>query len=247
MFFWGGMLTAQIPEKPSIQKGVYDRAGLLTAQESSRLNQTIINYSNSTSTQIVVLTLPNLNGNEIAMYATEIAHQWGIGTAKKDNGILLLIAKKERQMYIATGYGVEHLLTDVLAKELIETVLKPNFKRGDFYNGIQTAIEAIKQILKGTYTAKKRPQKKSGSSIFLLIALVVFLFVYLRNRNKGGKNGGGRRGLDSSDVLTMLMLGSMGSRRGHSSSFGGGGFSSGGFSGGFGGGGFGGGGAGGSW
>lgn len=244
---WG--IVAQVPAKPKVAKGVYDRAQLLDQHSERLLNAKIIAYEQQTSTQIVVLTLPSLQGNDIAMYAAEIAQKWGIGQKDKDNGILLLIAKSDRKMFIATGYGVEHLLTDFLAKQIIENELKPYFKKGDFYQGIDLALDAVFAILKGTYKAdKKQPKKRSGRGFFfLIIAVVVGLLLLMRNRGSSGGRGGGRnRGLDTGDVLTMIMLGSMGSRRG-GGGFSSGGLGGGGFSGGFGGGGFGGGGAGGSW
>jgi len=138
IFFLGFQTFAQTPvapEKPKFQTSVYDDAGLLNAEQKSALEQKLIKYADSTSTQIVIATILTTNGEEIAYYATNFAHKWGIGQADKDNGVLILVAKDDRKMTIQVGYGLEHILTDALSRRIIETVMTPFFKQGDYYGG----------------------------------------------------------------------------------------------------------------
>ena len=253
LLFVQGQAQIKIPEIPKKQTSLYDNANLLNYNQRTRLTNKLVKYSDSTSTQIVVVTLESIGGNDISLFATELAHKWGVGQKEKDNGVLLLVAKKERKVNISTGYGVEHLLTDALSRRIIEKIITPKFKSGNFYAGLDNGSTAIFKVLNGEFKAdKKRSQgKKSGVKLQgLLIVIVVALVLFFRNRRNNGRGGrGGGRNV-SSDILTAILFSSMG--RTGSSGFGGssgGGFNvgSGGFGGGFGGGGFGGGGASGSW
>ena len=243
---------AELPSKPKTQTSVYDEAKLMSGYERAALEQKLINYADTTSTQIVVATINSLQGEDIAMYATKWAHDWGIGQKDEDNGVLLLIAKSDRKLWITTGYGVEHLLTDALSKRIITNVITPEFKRGDFYSGIDKGTSAMIQVLSGEYqsTPQSRGNDKGGIPIVFIILFIIILFIILSNRNKGGK--GGRRRNSTGSLLEAIILsnagrGGFGGGGGFGGSSGGGSFGGGGFGGGFGGGGFGGGGAGGSW
>jgi uncharacterized protein len=244
-------LVAQnsIPEVPKLQTSLYDNAGVLNSNQQKNLERKLLRYSDSTSTQIVVVTLTDIGGNEISSYGVELAHKWGIGQKGKDNGILLLVAVKERKVTIQNGYGVEHLLTDALSSRIIRNVITPNFKQGDYYGGLDQATDAIFQILNGEYQNESPKSTSQGKNSFKFIGIIIFIIVMViisrRNRG-GGKNGG--RGSAAGTLLDVLILSSLGRGGGFgggssSGSFGGGG----GFGGGFGGGGFGGGGASGGW
>tara|TARA_B110000879_G_scaffold197433_1_gene268129 strand:- start:12073 stop:12858 length:786 start_codon:yes stop_codon:yes gene_type:complete len=229
---------------PKVQTSLYDQAAFLSKGEYYALEQKLLRYQDSTSTQIVVVTLNSIGSNDIAMYGAELAQKWGIGQKRKDNGVLILVAKNERKINISTGYGVEHLLTDALSRRIIETLIKPQFKLQNYYAGLDQATTAIIQVLSGEFDAlpkANKPKKNSKiKAVFILVVLVLFLLF----RNKKGGGGNGRRS-HSSDLLTALLLSNMGSRRGFGGSAGFGG--AGGFGAGFGGGSFGGGGASGGW
>lgn len=240
-----------IPPRPSNQTSVYDEADVLSATEEQALERKLINYADTTSTQIVVATIESLNGEYIGTYAAEWAHEWGIGQAKEDNGILILLAEAERRIWISTGYGIESTLTDALSKQIIEGIILPEFRSGSYYNGLDAGTDAIFQVMNGTFEGT-RPQTTSGggaSSRFIILAVIfIFFLIVLSSRKKrgGGKGQGGfRRGGGLLDILILSSLG----RGGFGGGGGGGGFGGGGggFGGGFGGGGFGGGGAGGGW
>src|SRR5690606_5536773 len=113
--------TAQldIAPKPEFQNSVYDYAKILSDAEKSQLEQKLISYSDSTTTQIVVVTNPELKGEDIGLLAPRWAHTWGIGQAKEDNGVIILLAEKERKICISPGYGVEDRLTAGITGELV--------------------------------------------------------------------------------------------------------------------------------
>lgn len=234
-----GLFAQDIPAKPRSQKPVYDYADMLNSRQENALDRKLVRYADTTSTQIVVVTLESIGGRDIASFGAELGQKWGIGQQRKDNGVLLLIAAKEKKINISTGYGVEANLTDAMSRRIIETIIRPEFKAGDFYAGIDKGTDAIFQVLNGEF--KGNPQEK-GDGWSKYVGLILFLILWWALSR--GRRGGGRRG-GGGDVLPWLILSGMGSNR--SSGFGGGGFSSGGFSGGFGGGGFGGGGASGGW
>ncbi len=255
-FFSIFTVRAQDPlaKKETEFKGVYDTANMLTKQEASALSYKLIKYADTTSTQIAIATITSLEGNSIVMLATEKAHEWGVGQKGKDNGVFILISKNDRKVHIATGYGVEHLLTDYLSKEIITNIITPAFKQQQYYRGLDASVDVIIKVLAGEYKADKKNKKGKGNIFIIILIVVIVIFIMSRgnNSNKGGKGGNRTQSLDSSDILTTMLLGSLGNGRGYrgsSGGFGGGGsFGGGSFGGGgFGGGGFGGGGASGGW
>ncbi|CAL2083536.1 TPM domain-containing protein [Tenacibaculum sp. 190524A02b] len=239
----------KIPEKPKRNKdqtSVYDYIGLLSKGEKNRLEQKLIKYSDTTSTQIVVAVINSTEGEEIGYLATNWAHKWGIGQAKEDNGVFVLLAHKDRKITIRTGYGTEHLLTDYVSRQIIEYNIIPHFKRGDFYGGLNSGVESIFKVLQGEYKGTRKQSSEFDPSFIIFIIILIIFFIIISNGNKG--NRGGRRRYRGTDPLETIILSNSG--RGGFGGFGGssgGGFSGGGFGGGFGGGGFGGGGATGGW
>lgn len=241
----------KLPEIPKKQTSVYDQAEMMRGSEVKILEEKLIKYYDTTSTQIVVLTIKSLQGREIAMYATDLAHKWGIGGKEKDNGVLILASKDDRKITIRTGYGVEHLLTDALSRRIIENIITPEFKKGNFYAGFDKATSVIIQIMQGEYQGDPKTENQGeGIPLGLIVFIFFILMMILSRRRRGGGNNKGNKSSGFS-LLDAIILSNMG-RGGYrgSGSFGSGssgGFGSGGFGGGFGGGGFGGGGASGGW
>ena len=229
-----------IPDKPSFQTSVYDYADVLNPSEEKELESKLIRYSDSTSTQIVVISVEDLKGEDIGILTPKWAQEWGIGQEKEDNGILILLSKKDRKIWIAPGYGVEERLTAGINGELTRNIIIPEFKAGSYYKGLDKGADAIFKVLQGKYKGSRK--KESNFPVGIIVVVVVFLVLVFSKRNSGG-NGGRSGGLDLGDMIILSSLGRSGSGFG-GGSFGGG---SGGFGGGFGGGGFSGGGAGGSW
>jgi uncharacterized protein len=121
---------------------VTDAANILTAEEEVRLSDRLARYEARTKHQMVIATTPSLNGARVDDVGTCLGNRWGIGRKGQDDGIVILIAPNERQMRIATGFGMEKLLTDDKALEVIEQ-MTPHFKRGDYAGGLATGVEAI--------------------------------------------------------------------------------------------------------
>lgn len=242
-----------IPETPGEQTSVYDYVNLLSSKEKSQLEQKLIRYSDSTSTQIVVAIIATTKGENIGLLTPRWAHKWGIGQAKEDNGVFILLAREDRKIWISPGYGVEHKLTAGITGEIIRNVIIPEFKKGDYYSGLNKGTDTIFEVLKGTYSNNRKasnPEFPFGVFIILFIFFIIIIIAISKGK-RGGNGGSGGRKFKGESLLDAIILSNMGRGSfGKSSSGGFGGWSSGssgGFGGGFGGGGFSGGGAGGSW
>lgn len=245
-------LMAQVPEKPNPPRLVNDLAGIFTPQQRQVLEDSLAMFSRKTSNQIVIVTLPTLDGMDPNQMATEIGQSWGVGGKKFDNGLVMLIKPKNQtkgEVYIAPGYGLEGALPDITCSEIIQDQMLPYFRKNNYYGGVVNALNVILPVAAKEYTYDQYKSKQSdgdvvGAIVFVIILVVVIIVIARNNKNKGGGgNSGGGGGFRRNPGAGIIFLGGLGgmSRGG---GFGGGG--SGGF-GGFGGGGFGGGGAGGSW
>ena len=244
--FYSAAAEAQftIPEKPSLETSVYDYINLLSPTQKKSLENKLIRYSDSTSTQIVIVVIASTEGENINYLGAQWGQKWGIGQNKKDTGILVLLAKNDRKIAISTGYGVEATLTDALSKRIITNVIIPQFRNGDYYQGLNRGTDAVFKVLTGEFKAQNQPKEGApGGFVFIVVFLFVIIIIIL-SRIKGGKGGGHGRSRHGGSLTDIIILSNMG--RGSWGSSGGFG-SGGGFSGGFGGGGFGGGGASGGW
>tara|TARA_B110000008_G_scaffold171664_1_gene171321 strand:- start:5093 stop:5872 length:780 start_codon:yes stop_codon:yes gene_type:complete len=237
----------QIPDVPKKQTSLYDYSNLLSSSEAISLEEKLVRYSDSTSTQIVLIIVNSLNGEDINYLAANWGEKWAIGQKGKDNGVLLLMVKGDRKVAIQTGRGTEGVLTDLMTKRIIELRIIPEFKRGNYYKGLDRGTDGIFEVLSGEFKeVRKRKSYKNGKGFSGIIPFILIVLLFFAFRNRGGKNGGRRSG--SGVLLDILILSSMGRSGGFGGrSSSGGSFGSGGFSGGFGGGSFGGGGASGSW
>lgn len=218
---------------------VYDEAAMLTDAAEDALNARLIAFDDTTSTQIAVVTMPTISGYDVADYAVRLAQKNGIGRAGKDNGLLVLIAQQERKITIQVGYGLEGVITDGLAGDIIRNYMEPAFKKSDYMGGIVAATDVLMKLSSGEFTADDvKSDRDFPPLIGLLPMLFIFMVFYLisRRRQQYGQDFSGR-GYHRTGPIWW------GGGFGGSSS---GGFGSGGF-GGFGGGGFGGGGASGGW
>jgi uncharacterized protein len=247
--FFAGFAQFKVPTVPKKQTSLYDLAQLLTADEAKKIEEKLIRYSDSTSTQIVIATVETINNEDINILGPRWAHEWGIGQKNEDNGVFILVAKKERKVGIYPGYGVEHKLIAATGAQIIDYIITPEFKKGAYYAGLDKGTDAVFEVLKGTYKSTRKANKKEGVSFpWGIMAFIIILLFVLLGKNKRGGGGGnfrtGRGGLDLTDVIILSSLGRGGFGGGGSS---GGGFGGGGFGGGFGGGGFSGGGSSGSW
>jgi uncharacterized protein len=250
-----GIIQAQdFPEKSVPPRLVNDFAGMLNSNEINSLEQKLVAFNDSTSTQISIITVPSLHGYDKADYAQRLAEKWGIGQKGKNNGILILVKPKteseQGEVYIAQGYGLEGAIPDLHVSDIINNQILPSFTAGDYYGGLDKATTTLMQLARGEFPADlyKKHQNVSGIVPFILFILFIFIMMFLRSG--GGNNG---RHIGNKGLPLWMLLSMMNSRNSHNGSWGGfsggGGFGSGGGGGfgGFGGGSFGGGGAGGSW
>jgi uncharacterized protein len=235
-------LHAKLPLPSYPPRLVNDYTGTLTSAQVSALEHKLVAYNDSTSTQILVLLVNDLEGYSVEQYATEIGHSWGVGQKDKNNGVVILVKPKnssERgQVNISPGYGLEPYITDATAKRIIEKEMIPAFKENDYYTGIDNAVNVIMGLCSGQFS--QDDYADDGFPLWLIILFIVAIIIILSKfSDNNGQNysGGGTR------TIWIPMGGGFGG--GHGGGFGGG-FGGGGF-GGFGGGGFGGGGASGSW
>jgi uncharacterized protein len=250
VFFAFNSVFAQysIPEIPKFQTSVYDYANVLSASEKAQLEAKLIRYSDSTTTQIVVITIESLKGENVSQLATKWGQTWGIGgTEKDDNGVIILLAKAERKIAINPGYGLEDRLTAGIGGEIIRNIIIPEFKAGSYYNGLDKGVDALFDVFKGKYKGERKSTGSDFPFLPLIVIIVIVVILMSKNKNNGGNSGNSGGG---SGLLDMIILSSLG-RNGGGGSFGGGfGGSSGGgggFGGGFGGRGFSGGGSSGGW
>ncbi len=226
---------------PNFTGYVNDFAGVMNSGEKNIITNLITELEKKTSAEIAIATLPNIEGSEINIYKNGLFEKWKIGKKGKDNGVLIVLAMKERKVGIEVGYGLEGVLPDGLSGEIIRKQMAPNFKAGQFGKGLVSAVATISNLVAKEYNVKLSGlnslpktayvvRKRSvASSIVSTVFTLLFLMLIL----------GSRTGL-----LGVLLFGSMAGRGGYWS---GGGSSFGGGFGGFGGGFSGGGGASGSW
>ena len=242
VLFFGTGLKAQLPSPPNPPRLVNDYTGTLTSHQIGVLEHKLVAYNDSTSTQILVLLVNDLQGYSIEQYATEIGHSWGVGQKGKNNGVVILVKPKKGseggKVNISPGYGMEEYVTDATAKLIIEREMIPAFKENDYYTGIDNAVNTIMGLCSGKFTQDEYTDDSPFPGWLTLLFIIALIIIFIKFSSGGGQNysGGGTRTI-------WIPMGGGGFSGG---GFGGGGFSGGGF-GGFGGGGFGGGGASGSW
>ena len=241
-------MSYAVPSRPDPQRLVNDLARVFTPEQVSRLENTLVAFDDSTSNQIAVVTVKDLEGYDASEYAVRIGLDWGVGSEQFNNGIVLLVKPKTfdsaGQVFIAVGYGLEGAIPDAYAKRIIENELIPHFRNNDYYAGVEAACDVLMKLASGEISEPRGEEEDDALleiiATLLFIGLLIFIFIIAvgQNDDNGHSSGGGRRTIYVGPIITS------GRSYGGGSSFGGG--FGGGF-GGFGGGSFGGGGAGGSW
>jgi uncharacterized protein len=179
---------------PPLRGHVNDYASLLTADAVQQLERELAAFESSDSTQIVVLTVPSLEGQVLEQYAIRVVEGWKIGQQGKDNGALLLVVKNDHKIRIEVGRGLEGKLTDLVSGRIIRNEISPAFKRGDFDAGVAAGVHAMMATVRGEYTAEPRDirQGKKGANpifTFLVFVLVASVFLGGISRLLGGVAG----------------------------------------------------------
>ena len=255
------MARAELPARPS--GPILDAASILPDAEEAALDRKLRDYNMSTGRALMVVSVTSLDGEDVATYANNLGHAWGVGGKDSDQGLIFLVAPTERKVRIETGYGLEQYLPDVLASRIIRDQVTPRFKAGDMPGGIDAGIDAItaqldrdpadaKAVAEAAKAAAAQRSAGSGSSdlagaVFWMILILVLIGFFNRRARRGYR----RSGIDPGIILWGISEAMHHGRGGGGSDwggFGGGGGGGGGSDwGGFGGGDFGGGGASGDW
>jgi len=230
---------AAAPTFPPLTGRVVDDANILSPAVEASLTEKLAGLETASGHQLVVVTLPSLQGYEIEDYGYQLGRTWKIGSADKDDGALLIVAPNERKVRIEVGYGLEGVMTDALSSVIIQSAVLPKFKAGDMEGGVVAGTDALVQQLglpddqaraNAAAATQKASEHRDGPPIGFIIFFVVFWIIIasLRGRRRGGLAG----------ALPWIILGGMGGGGRHDGGGwggGGGGFSGGGGS--FGGGG----------
>ena len=227
---------------PKLQGYVNDYANMISVSSRAKLEEELRSFEQSDSTQLIILTIPSLEGETVEDYSIKVVEAWKLGQARKDNGILFLVSKEDRQIRIEVGRGLEGRLTDLMAGRIIDLVVKPRFKRGDFDGGVTAGVASLIDATRGEFKSEGEGSRKGtqpfhSSWLFLFVILILFFF-FLSSVRKRGITSNGRGHGGSPGGFLIFPSG----RGGGANTFGGGGGTFGG-----GGGSFGGGGASGSW
>jgi uncharacterized protein len=190
---WLSGFAYAAPQFPALNGRVVDEANLLSASARAQITQLSEQHERATTTQVVVVTVNSLQGYPIEDYGYQLGRHWGIGQQGKNNGVLLIVAPHERAVRIEVGYGLEGALTDALSSNIIQSIIIPRFKRGDFEGGIVAGTQAVVAALAGEYTPEakapeSRPTDGLGSvpAVLFIVAMIGQFFAMLFSRVLGG-------------------------------------------------------------
>jgi len=183
-------------EVPELKARVNDYADILAPSTEQQLEAVLADLENTDSTQIAVLTIPSLEGEDIEGFSIRVAEKWKIGQKKTDNGALLIISKNDRALRIEVGYGLEGKLTDLVSGRIIKDVIVPYFRMGDFDGGVTSGVQAMIQTVRGEYTADKRLLRKegrpsSGAGLFPILMMLFLVNMLGRVKRPLGAVSGG--------------------------------------------------------
>lgn len=222
-----GVFSQDIPVRPVPPRLVNDFVGILSAEEVSLLEQKLVTFNDSTSTQIAIVIVPSLDGYEKSDYAQRLAEKWGIGRKGLNNGVLVLVKPKTSdtngEVFIAQGYGLEGAIPDITCGEIVDYEILPAFRNGDYFGGLSNATNTLMALASGEFSseeygqsAKKSAGKEAPVGIFIIIIIIVIALML-------GKSGGSNnKNISTGGLPLWLLLGMMGSGKGaHSGSWGG--------------------------
>jgi uncharacterized protein len=191
------MVANAIPTRPVPQRLVNDQASIFTPDQKEDLERMLVAFDDSTSNQIAVVTVLDLEGYPASEYATRIGLEWGVGSEKFDNGVVLLVKPRVGNSYgevfIAVGYGLEGAIPDAYAKRIVDTELIPHLSEGDYYGGVVAACEVLMKLASGEISELREDDGEDVAwviaSIFLVITIVIIVIAL--NSKGGSGNGGG--------------------------------------------------------
>ena len=232
----------KIPARPNPPRLVNDFADILSDKQERSLEHKLVAYNDSTSTQICIVTVTSLNGTTSDDFAYQIGEKWGVGT-KNNNGVVILVKPKTADelgdVSIQVGYGMEPYITDAVNYGIRTQEMIPAFKEGNYYKGIDNAVNAIIGLASGAYKSDRYAKNNDGEEVFngfiIFLIIVIICVIAAASKNNGNGKSGGKGSFWRGLLWGILLSGNGRGGRGGSSSWGGSGGSWGGSSGGFGG------------
>lgn len=191
-FLIGKFLFAQfdIPKIPPIIYPINDYAKVLSDSQVKNLSEKLFIYNKQTSSEILIVLLKNLKGEDPNLLATNWGEKWKIGKKGKDNGMVILISTEDKKIAIQNGYGLEAYFTDALSKRVIENYFRPYLEKQEYYQAIDQGTDEIFRILKDIYKNSEKPIQRESSwigGVIFLILILILIFVF-SGGSKGGKN-----------------------------------------------------------
>jgi uncharacterized protein len=183
--------AVEIPAKPAAR--VNDYARVLDDAGKATIEGSLAEFESQTSNQVVVALIPSLDGQAIEDLAVRFVENWGLGQKDKNNGVLLLIAIRDRRARIEVGYGLEDRLTDALSRRILEDRLFPAFRAGDYAAGVLATCDGIIEATRGAYVAAPRKQKTAPLLSVLVPLTILIVFILIRLQGGSGMTGLGRR------------------------------------------------------
>jgi uncharacterized protein len=171
MLCWAFAAVADVAV-PTLVGRVVDQTGTLSSDEIASLNQTLRNFEARKGSQVAVLIVPTTSPETIEQYSLRVAETWKIGRKKIDDGALLVVAKDDRRLRIEVGYGLEGALTDVTSKRIIDEIITPSFRSGDFAGGISSGVDRIIRVVDGEPLPAPEPRREQGSSFLSHVDLL---------------------------------------------------------------------------
>ncbi|HTP65075.1 MAG TPA: TPM domain-containing protein [Geobacteraceae bacterium] len=201
--------TAFALDVPQLRGHVNDYAAVLSPATVQELEATLTEFERTDSTQIVVLTIPSLEGENIEQFSIKVAEAWRIGQKKIDNGVILLMAKKEHRLRIEVGRGLEGKLTDLVSGRIIRGEMSPRFRAGDFDGGVRAGVAAIMAVVRGEYTAQPQAsgnQRRIGHPVHSLFTFMIFLMVACVFLGSMSRLLGGIAGAVGLPVIAFLLF-----------------------------------------
>ncbi len=202
--------SAHALDVPKLEGYVNDYAGMMTANTRSQLAGELRTFEQTDSTQVVILTVPSLEGEVIEDFGIKVAESWKIGQKGKDNGVILIVSKQDRKVRIEVGRGLEGKLTDLMAGRIIDLVVKPRFKRDDYDGGFTAGVSAIIDATRGEFRAEGNQRAKERDAPPRLLTFLIFggiLVLVLGSMSRVLGAIGGAVGLPLSVFLSSATIG----------------------------------------
>ncbi len=177
-FLWCLPFSAYGLDVPRLQGYVNDYAGMISPSARSKIEEGLMAFEQSDSTQIVILTISSLEGENIEEFGIKVAETWKIGQQVKDNGVLFIVSKQDRKIRIEVGRGLEGKLTDLMAGRIIDQVIKPRFSKGDFDGGFIAGVSSMIDATRGEFKAEQRPAQRGQKGISPFLSIFLFFAVF---------------------------------------------------------------------